>query len=278
MGYFDSHTHIESQRYDSDRDEVIARAASADIAYLVTCGADLATSRREIELVARYRSHGFDGIYAAVGVHAHEALSLLRTGPAPPTTAPQIDEDLVSELAALCQQDGVVALGEIGLDYHYDFAPRETQRQVLARQVSLAADLGLPVILHNRESDQDLRQVVDSSSSPVRGVLHCFLGDEAMADWALARGLYLGIAGPITFGSMEKRSPEFIDLVRRLPLDRLLIETDCPYLAPEPMRGRRNEPAYVTHVAARLAELKGVPVREIAERTGANACHLFGIA
>jgi TatD DNase family protein len=166
----------------------------------------------------------------------------------------------------------VVALGELGLDYHYDFAPRPAQCAVLERQLSLAVELGLPVILHNREADADLRVLVSAASASLTGVLHCFLSDADLADWALGRGLYLGIAGPITFRNVA----HLPDIVRHAPLDRLLIETDCPYLAPHPHRGQRNEPAWVVDVAARVATLRGLTPNEIGDITLANATRLFG--
>ena len=147
------------------------------------------------------------------------------------------------------------------------------QRAVLARQLELAHALGLPVILHNRQSDQDLQQIVDAAPGPLRGVLHCFLANQPMADWALARGLYIGVAGPITFKNV-RHLPE---IVRRVPLDRLLIETDCPYLAPHPKRGQRNEPAYVRYVAEGLAAVLGLSPNEMAGRATENACRLLGI-
>jgi TatD DNase family protein len=178
----------------------------------------------------------------------------------------------LSRLADLAAQPGVVAIGEIGLDYHYTFSPVDVQRAVLAQQLRLAHDLDLPVILHNRESDADLRALLDEAP-PVRGVLHCFLADAEMARWALAKGLYLGVAGPITFPKVQHLAP----ILRDAPVDQLLIETDCPYLAPQPVRGRRNEPAYVLHVAECLAEVLGVPLDELSRRTTENACRLLGV-
>jgi TatD DNase family protein len=180
----------------------------------------------------------------------------------------------MARLGALAQIPGAVAIGEIGLDYHYDFAPRPVQRLVLERQLRLACALDLPVILHNRESDADLRAIIEAAPDGLRGVLHCFLADAALAEWALARGLYLGVAGPITF----RNAPGLAEIIRRVPLERLLIETDCPYLAPEPQRGRRNEPAYVAHVAERLAQVLGVSSERVAQQTDANARDLLRLS
>ena len=303
MQLFDSHTHLESPQFEADRPDVIVRARSAGVVRMITCGSDLATSKQEIAL-----AQSTPGLYAAVGIHGHQATVATMVQPAVHPGAKsvhpgaksahhdeagaeqiwQIDESVFVHLAELAAQSQVVAIGEIGLDYHYDFSPREMQRAVLARQLALAGELDLPVILHNREADEDTRRLVDAApahpgaksahsgakSASLRGVLHCFLADLEMAEWTLARGLYIGIAGPITF----KNARYLPQVVRRIPLDRLLIETDCPYLAPHPKRGGRNEPAYVRYVAEKLAVVLGVAVEEIAQRTTENACRLFGVS
>lgn len=266
MQFFDSHCHLEARSFDPDRDQVIARAEGAGVTRLLSCGSDLPTSEAEVALARRYR-----GLYAAVGIHAHEARTAVRTS-ATGERQPELDESAFGRLEKLARSPGVVAIGEIGLDYHYDFSPREVQCAVLGRQLALACELNLPVILHNRESDDDLRRAVEAAPRSLRGVLHCFLADQEMADWALARGLYIGIAGPITF---VRHLP---DIVRRIPLERLLVETDAPYLAPHPHRGQRNEPALVRHVAERLAEILVLPPEELARRTTENACRLFGLS
>ena len=266
MDLFDSHVHLDSQRFNADREQVIARAVSAGVRYMVTCGTDLTTSEVEVSLAAQHKV-----VYAAVGVHAHEANSII--SPASVEGKPLVDEDCLAQVRELAGRPKVVAIGEIGLDYHYDFSPPPVQRAVLQRQLRLARELELPVILHNRESDTDLRCIVDQVPPPA-GVLHCFLADEAMAAWALDRGLYIGIAGPITFKNVR----HLVSIARQAPLDRLLIETDCPYLAPHPQRGRRNEPAYVAYVAAKLAGVLGLSPEDVAKRTAENARRLFGIA
>ena len=267
MHFFDSHTHLESPQFDPDRAQVIARAISADVEHMVTCGSDLATSSSEIALAGQWR-----GVYAAVGIHPHES-RLAAHETCEGSGSWKLDENVLGRLSDLAAQPKVVAIGEIGLDYHYDFSPREAQIGVLARQLALACDLELPVILHNRESDQDLRHLVDEAPDSLRGVLHCFLADQAMADWALARGLCIGIAGPITFRNVR----HLAKIVRGIPLDRLLIETDAPHLAPHPRRGGRNEPAFVVHVAEKVADVLGVSLQEVARRTTENACRLFGV-
>jgi TatD DNase family protein len=267
MQLFDSHAHLESPRFDPDREQVIARACSAGVTRMLSCGSDLATSEAEVLLSRQHQ-----GIYAAVGIHAHEASSALRQEP-DKQKGLELDEQAFERLREMAMQRGVVALGEIGLDYHYDFSPREAQRLVLARQLALAVELDLPVVLHNREADHDLRRLVEAAPRPLCGVLHCFLADQEMAHWALARGFYIGVAGPITFEKVR----HLPDIVRRIPLDRLLIETDAPYLTPRPKRGQRNEPALVRYVAERLAEILGLPLENLAQRTTENACQLFGI-
>jgi TatD DNase family protein len=271
MELFDSHAHLEASAFDLDRDEVIARARCAGVTRILSCGTDLPSSRASVALAAAYPGL----VWATVGIHPHSARDAAldgRAGASPPDD-PALDDAVFAELAALAAAPRVAALGELGLDYYYDYSPRPVQRAVLARQLALAAELDLPVILHNRESDEDLRRVVDAGPAALRGVLHCFLADAEMAAWALDRGLYLGVAGPITFKGVR----HLAEILRAAPLDRLLIETDSPYLAPHPLRGRRNEPAYVAHVAARLAEVLGLPAEELAARTAANARQLLRI-
>jgi TatD DNase family protein len=268
MELFDTHTHLESPRFDADRTLVIARARSAGVVRMLSCGSDIATSQENVRLAAQH-----EGLYAAVGIHGHEARSAVVDAAACEDT-PQITDAILGQLAELASAPRVVAIGEIGLDYHYNFSPPPVQRAALARQLKLASVLGLPVILHNRESDADLRRIVDEAGAPLRGVLHCFLADQAMAEWALSKGLYIGIAGPITFKNMTGLA----EIVRRIPLDRLLVETDCPYLAPHPHRGSRNEPAFVVQVAAKLAEILDLPLHDIVRYTTDNACRLFGVS
>lgn len=251
---------------------MIARASSAGVTRMVTCGSDLETSRTDLAL-----ARGHEGLYAAVGIHGHRATTALMGGEnentAPSQEPWRLCDSVWDEVATLAADPQVVAIGEIGLDYHYDFSPRDVQRAVLARQLDLACSLDLPVILHNRESDEDMRLTIEGASPSLRGVMHCFLADLEMAEWVWTRGLYMGIAGPITFKNVRYLD----DIVRRAPRERLLVETDCPYLSPHPKRGRRNEPAHVVHVAAKVAELLDLEVAEVARMTYENACRLFGI-
>ncbi|MFO7919101.1 MAG: TatD family hydrolase [Anaerolineae bacterium] len=264
MRFFDSHTHLQSFRFEEDRGGVIARARDAGVTRMVTCGSDLGQSK---EALALAREH--EGVWATVGVHPHEARSMmLEEG-----EANRLDEAAFARLAELTEEPEVVAVGEIGLDYHYDLSPREIQRAVLGRFLALAHELSIPIVLHNRESDADMRRMFDGAPEDLRGVLHCFLADAEMAAWAIKRDLYVGVAGPITFENVSHLS----DIVRHVPLDRLLLETDCPYLAPVPKRGHRNEPAYLCHVAEKLAQVLDMPLEELARHTWENACRLFAV-
>lgn len=258
--FIDTHAHLDADRFASDRDQVIARAREAGVQRIITCGSDLASSRASLALHRQY-----EGVLTTVGVHPHAASTIC------PQSA--VDPAALAELAELAERSGVVAIGEIGLDYHYDFSPREAQREALSAQLRLAAERDLPVVLHCREADDDLIALVDGASRNLRGVLHCFMGSTRLACWALDRGLYLGIAGPITFARMTA----LVEAVQAAPLDRLLIETDCPFLAPHPMRGRRNEPAFVVHVAECLAQVQGLSLEALAAATTANARELFRV-
>jgi TatD DNase family protein len=276
LRFFDSHAHLEGPRFDADREEVIARAQSFGVTRILTCGSDLETSRASLSLAQMH-----SGLWAAVGIHGHAASKAIHGEYGGRW---DLDEACFAQLEEVASDRRVVAIGEIGLDYHYDFSPREVQRAILRRQLLLARTLNLPVILHDREADEDLRTLFDEvntlrGGALLRGVLHCFLSDGAMATWAISRGLYIGIAGPLTFRNQpQKGGISLASLVRQLPLECLLIETDSPYLAPQPVRGQRNEPAFVSLVADKLAQVMGLPLATVAQRTTDNACHLFGVA
>ncbi|MGC9360147.1 MAG: TatD family hydrolase [Anaerolineae bacterium] len=262
VSLYDTHCHLESPRFSSDRDDVIARARAAGVRAMLTCGTDQRTSQEAVALAADH-----EDILAAVGVHPHEAQA---SG-----LASEIADERFKALDALRQlanAPNVVAIGEIGLDYHYDFSPRTAQIAVLQQQLGLAAEMNLPVILHTREAESDMRSVFEQAPDTLRGVLHCFLSDRAMAAWALERGLYLGIGGAVTFKSAQHLQP----IVAETPLDRILIETDAPYMTPHPHRGKRNEPSYVGLVAERIAQIRRCETSKIARRTFENASRLFG--
>lgn len=252
----DTHTHLDDARYDADRDEMIARAHEAGVERMVTIGCDLATSQAAVALADRYPS-----IYASIGVHPHEVK--------------HITDGWYDDLCRLAEHAKVVAYGEIGLDYHYNHSSPEDQRVRFREQVQLARELQLPIIIHTREAQEDtIRILHEEGASKTGGVFHCFSGDAWLAKDALDLGFYVSFSGILTF----QNAGMLRDIAKTVPMDRLLIETDCPYLTPVPHRGKRNEPGYVRHVAHTLAELlNGMSVDTIAEMTAANARRLFKI-
>ncbi len=250
----DTHCHLDFPQFDPDRNAVLQRAAEAGVVNIVNPGTDIDSSRRAVRLAEQSPQ-----VYAAAGIHPHDAASL--------------DSGTLAELRQLAAHPRVVAIGEIGLDYYRDLSPRAQQRRAFEQQLALAQDTDLPVIVHQREAADDVMAILrDWADDNHPGcVLHAFSGDRAMADEAISLGFWLGIGGPLTFKN-ARRLPEMIP---HLPVDRLLIETDAPYLAPHPHRGKRNEPAFVFLVLQRLAELLELPVRTVAQATTAAACDLF---
>lgn len=255
----DSHAHLDDARYDSDREAVIARAQEAGVDCFLTVGCDLATSRAAVDLADRYPF-----IYATVGVHPHEVK--------------QIGDDWYDELRRLAKHQKVVAYGEIGLDYHYNHSPPKLQRERFREQILLARELQLPLIIHTREAQEDTVTILrEEHANEIGGVFHCFSGDASLAKAALDLGFFLSFSGVITF----QNAATLRDIVKTVPLDRMLIETDCPYLTPVPHRGKRNEPGYVRHVAEKIAEVKTadqpITVEEVGRITSQNARRLFKI-
>ena len=248
---FDTHAHLDFSQFDRDREELIAELRVQRVA-VVNVGLDLATSRASLELAERHPH-----VFAACGFHPHEAKAF----------SPQAPEALECLL-----RQGAAAVGEIGLDYYRNLSPREAQLSAFRAQIRLAKKLDLPVILHYREAGEDFFRVL-AEEGPVRGVWHAFSGDAILAQRALDLGLHLGIGGPLTY----RKNEHLREAVRTVPLNRLLIETDAPFLPPEPFRGKRNDPLKVRLVALRLAELLGLPLEELAEITFENACRLFGV-
>lgn len=247
----DTHAHLCSEAFDADKEQTLAKAHAAGVAWVLNVADSVTTAREGVEWAGTVA-----GLYATVGVHPHKAAAW--------------DAKAATELQTLLRQPKVVAVGEIGLDYHYDFAPRDLQRVALRAQLRMAQTGGLPVVLHNREADADmLAELADAGS--LRGVLHCFWSNLQTAHRLLEMGLYLGVGGAITFGN----AAELRDVIRQIPLQRLVLETDAPYLAPKPYRGKRNEPAYVVQVAHALAELHGTTVDRVADITSHNAEELF---
>ncbi|CAE6801185.1 MAG: TatD family hydrolase [Nitrospira sp.] len=255
----DTHTHLDDARYESDREAMISRARQAGVESMITIGCDLVTSRSAVVLANQYPF-----VYASIGVHPHEVK--------------HITADWYDEFRKLAHDRKVVAYGEIGLDYHYNHSDPELQRQRFREQIQLARELTLPVIIHTREAQDDtIRILKEERASEIGGVFHCFSGDAWLAKDAIELGFYLSFSGILTF----QNATMLRDIAKTVPADRLLIETDCPYLTPVPHRGKRNEPAYVKHVADLLATIAsdGTPVTadEIGRRTSDNARRLFRI-
>ena len=249
--YFDSHAHLDDPRFDADRDKIFA--ALAEQGPVMNVGCDLASSERSVALAQKYPF-----VYASVGSH--------------PDDADHVDGKLLDAYRRLCAENKVRAIGEIGLDYHYEDVPRAQQIIAFEQQLELAEALKLPVIVHEREAHGDAMDIV-MRHPDVRGVFHCFSGSKEMALWLVDRGWYIGFTGVLTF----KNARRAIEAAQALPLDRILIETDCPYMAPEPYRGRRNDSRFVPLVAAKLAELRGLTQQEAGEITAENAKRLYGI-
>ena len=258
--FVDSHAHIDGPEYDADRDEIVARARAAGVAAILNVGTGDPHSgalERAVAVAERY-----EGVYAAAGVHPHDARLF--------------DESAAERLNKIVRGSArVLAWGEIGLDYHYDNSPRDVQREVFARQLRLARAAHLPVIIHTREADDDTISILRAewADAGTGGIMHCFGGEWPLAAAALELGFMISFAGNVTF----KKAEPLREIARRVPLDSLLIETDCPFLTPVPYRGRRNEPARVVETARFLAELRGLAADELGRITSANFARLFDL-
>lgn len=250
----DTHAHLDFDRFDEDREEVIEAAYQEDIQRIINVGADMESSVNSVELAKEY-----DFIYAAVGVHPHEAKDFS-------------SEDYL-KLKELASSPKVLAIGEIGLDYYYDNSPRQKQQEVFKRQLDLAKELDLPVIIHSRDAKEDTLKILKEEAQGLKGVLHCYAYDLTTAQEVINLGFYLAFGGVITFNNAK----DLREVVKEVALERILIETDAPYLTPAPHRGKRNEPKYVQEVAKKVAEIKGVSLEEVAEITTKNAKELFNI-
>ena len=248
----DSHAHIQLDKFDADRGAVLERAQEAGVHAIMVIGFDLETSRRAIALAEEY-----DQIYATVGMHPHDAKDL--------------DAETVGIFRDLAAHPKVVALGEMGLDYYRDLSPRPIQKATFERQLDLAEELDLPIVIHNREAYHDILPILQARRGRVRGVMHCFSGDVEIMRQSLALGFYIGIGGPVTY----RKSDALQEVAQKVPADALLVETDCPWLAPQFRRGKRNEPAYVRATAEKIAKLRGISLEEISELTTQNFEALF---
>lgn len=251
---FDTHAHLDDSAFDADREALLASLPHSGIELLMNPGCSLASSRAASALAAQN-----DWIYAAVGSH--------------PDAADEVDDAVLEEYRKLCKLNPKIkAIGEIGLDYHYEDIPRQRQIQAFRDQMALARELGLPVIVHEREAHEDGMSVVQEFPE-VTGVFHCYSGSAEMAKQLIAKGWYIGFTGVLTFKNARKA----VEVAQSIPLDRIALETDCPYMAPEPFRGRRNDPGYLYRMAERLAELRGISVEEIHRITLENGKRLYRI-
>jgi TatD DNase family protein len=254
---FNTHSHVDTGRqFQADRDEVMDRAREMGVTRLMVIGCNREAIDVSLSFAERY-----DWVWAAVGIH--------------PTDALEWNDEVVHTLRQAAKNPKVRAIGEIGLDYYWkDRAPFDVQRDVFRQQIRLAKDVGLPIVIHDRDAHADVVQILEEEhAEEVGGIMHCFAGDWAIAERCLAMGFGLGIGGTVTY----KNNPIGQEVVRRAPLDRLVLETDDPYLAPMPFRGKRNEPGYVRYVAEFVAQLRGMTVEEIAAVTYANANRLLGL-
>ena len=256
MEWFDSHCHVDEEQFNEDRDAVLARMREHGITRYAVIGSDMETSRRAISFAKKH-----EGAVAVGGIHPHEA-KFFR-------------EEDTEEIRAWYREGKIRAIGEIGLDYYYDHSPRDVQREVCIRQMELAWEIGAPAAFHIRDAHGEMLEIMkDMKSRLTGGIIHCFSGSAESAKEYLRLGFYISFAGPLTF----KKAPKLQEAAKLIPKDRLLIETDSPYMAPEPVRGRRNEPANVRYVGMKLAELRGETAEEVAAYTTENAMRVYGIS
>lgn len=251
-GIFDSHAHYDDEAFQEDRDALLQSLPKQGICGVINCASDLPTALESIALAQKYSF-----VFAAAGIHPHEAAK-----------APA---DWYEQLCALIENPKVVAVGEIGLDYHYDFSPRDLQKQLLIKQLALAKDCGLPVILHDREAHGDMMEILRKARP--KGVMHCFSGSVELMRETVALGMYIGLGGATTF--KNARVP--VEVAKEVPFDRLLLETDCPYMTPVPFRGKRNDSAFIPLTAEKIAAERGIDAQTLVDQCRKNTCALFGI-
>ena len=257
--FIDSHAHIDGPEFDADREEIVERARVADVSLILNVGTgdpNAGVFERAVDVGKKYES-----VYTAIGTHPHDARFY--------------DDGAEEKIKALVQDERVLAWGEIGLDFHYDNSPRDVQVEVFKRQLRAARECGLPVVIHTREAESETIEILksDYEGAERRGIFHCFSGSMALAQQALELGFMISFSGIVTF----KKAEELREVAKQVPLNRLLIETDCPYLTPIPYRGKRNEPAYVVEVARCLAGIHGVEIEEIGRITSENFTSFFRI-
>ena len=255
MMLFDTHAHMDDRAFSEDREAVLQGLAQKGVAFVMNPGCSLESSRNAIALAEKYPF-----VYAAVGSH--------------PDAADEVNEDVIAEYRKLCKlHPKVKAIGEIGIDYHYEDIPRQLQCKAFAMQLELAKELGLPAIVHEREAHSDGMDMIRAYPE-VTGVFHCYSGSWEMAKVLVDRGWYIGFTGVLTFKNARKA----VEVAAQLPLERIVLETDCPYMAPTPFRGKRNDPGYLYRMAEALAQIRGISVEEVAQITTENAKRLYRIA
>lgn len=261
----DSHAHLTDRKLMSDLRNVLARATEAELEAIITVGADPGDCRsvaRLVEEVPRKAAGAgadWPEVFGTVGVHPHDAKV--------------VTDEVLSEIAELAGAERIVAIGEIGLDFYRDLSPRDRQEMAFVQQIDLAREIGLPLVVHSRDAHDRTLEILEREAAGLPGVMHCFSGDRRIARRVLDLGMYIGIAGPVTYPNADRLR----EVVEQVPLDRLMVETDCPYLTPQKYRGERNEPAYVMYVAEAVARTKGLSFDELARATTENARRLFGL-
>ena len=251
---FDTHAHMDDRAFDTDREELLASLPQQGLGLVLNPGCSLASSRNVDKLTRKY-----DYLYGAVGSH--------------PDAADEVNEAVLEEYRTICRENPKIkAIGEIGLDYHYEDIPRDIQQRAFRMQMELARELGMPVIIHEREAHEDGMKIVEEFPD-VTGVFHCYSGSLEMAKWLINRGWYIGFTGVLTFKNARKA----VEVASGIPLDRIVLETDCPYMSPEPFRGKRNDPGKLYRMAEKLAEIRGLTVEEVQKITVENGKRLYRI-
>ena len=251
----DSHAHYDDEKFDIDRNEVLERIQKQGVARVVNPSANVASAEKCLKLA---KEHSF--FYTAMGIHPHEAT--------------EMSDEVLIKLREMADYEKVVAIGEIGLDYHYDFSPREIQKSCFSTQICLAKELKLPLIFHDREAHKDIMDIIKAEKADaVGGVFHCFTGSVEMAREVLDMGFYIALGGAVTFKNAKKP----VEVAKFIPNDRLLVETDSPYMTPVPFRGKRNDSGYLEEIIKKLAEIRGTTPELVAEYTSVNADRLFGL-
>lgn len=271
--FIDTHAHLFVKEFRDDLDSVIQRAREAGVEYIISPATDLETSHKTIALAEKY-----DMVYACVGIHPHDAS--------------KGDDQALEEIEKLSSHPKVVAIGEIGLDYHYNFSPPDKQKEIFRKQIDIARRRNLPIVIHSRKAEEDVLQIVESAVNvdsnwrknivrdrfpAPKGVFHCFPGNVAMAWKVINMGFYISLPGPVTYNSKPQQSNSMIDVGTRVSPEHILLETDSPYLTPSPYRGKRNEPCHIPHIARKIAELQGLSLEDIARTSSLGAFKLFGI-